>query len=498
MLALSLPIVKNSRESGVAMVTALLTLLVLSTLAAGFIFVTQSEIWSTSNYKTLSQARYLADAGAERTLDWIRYTYAPPPGVAWDTTKYPVRSNGSEVVLSAIDGEASNYPDAAIAQSYFDRLNNQSVTTTGLAGTYSTKATLLSIQVVTDLLTQQISSLDTWRITSRSKVTGYRGSALDVEQIVERGGVPVFNYTIYTTGTGCQITNMSGAGGLTDSFDSSLGNYSLTHTNTNGNIGSNGNTNLSGTTVYGALTTPLQKVDPSGCSGADPSELNTSGSASVKEGIRIQPPPDYPIPPPVDPAPTTATFSSFSRSASAAATVNFGQYYNSNSNAILGDIGDGITSGRAQNIVVTGGKSLVVRAGTYNINSVTMSGGGRFRILTGPVVVNLAGNGTLTSGSVLNLSGASIANPTGLPSNLRFVYRGTASMSFSGGSDAYALVYAPNAPVTISGNGDWYGAFVSSKFTASGGSRFHYDRVLLGNFYYVGPYRTLSYSRSKF
>jgi hypothetical protein len=478
---------RSHEESGAALLTALLALLVLSTLTASFVFVAQAEMWSTSNYKTLTQARYLAEAGAEKTADWMRNSYAPAAGAAWDTTKYPVQWNNQDVLLSAMDVTPSNYPNAKTQDDFKSKLNNQPVTTMGLKGTYSTKAKLLSVRMVTDLFTQQPSSLDTWKITSVGKIDGVRPAQVEVEQTLERRGIAIFNYGLYATGTGCKVIDFSGAG-LVDSFDSSVGAYDPAKLpKTGGDIGSNGNTNLSSSsTVWGTLSTPLSKVALGGCSGSDPSQLTTSGSASVKEAINhLDEPPEFALPGEIKPAPP-----------------NTNDNVNGNCAQIRGcSVGSNFFSlepGGYGNIVVTGGKTLIVRAGTYNINSITMSGGSTLKLISGPAVFNIAGGGMTSGNKVIDLSGGGLANTTGIASNLRFIYRGDAQMTFSGGSDAYALVYAPNAAITITGTGDWYGAIVSKTFTATGGSKIHYDRALQRDFFTVGRYKTMSFSWTKY
>src|SRR3990172_1750001 len=66
-------------ERGIALVIVILTLFVLTTLAAAVIFVTQSEIWTSANYKLATQARYAAEAGSQRAANWLVHDYTPPP-----------------------------------------------------------------------------------------------------------------------------------------------------------------------------------------------------------------------------------------------------------------------------------------------------------------------------------------------------------------------------------------------------------------------------------
>jgi len=76
----SMDAIKKKNEAGMALVTALLSLLVLMTLSTGIIFVTQSGMWTSVSYRALSQARFEAEAGAQDALRWFKYSYTPATG----------------------------------------------------------------------------------------------------------------------------------------------------------------------------------------------------------------------------------------------------------------------------------------------------------------------------------------------------------------------------------------------------------------------------------
>ena len=57
---------RNHREAGVALIIALFVLVILSVLAASILLVTQAETWSAANGRSMLQARYVAEAGADR------------------------------------------------------------------------------------------------------------------------------------------------------------------------------------------------------------------------------------------------------------------------------------------------------------------------------------------------------------------------------------------------------------------------------------------------
>ncbi len=146
-IAMSANRYSRNRQSGVALLFALLTLLVLSTLAAALIFATEAENWSSSNYQRMLQARYAAEAGAQNTLNWLVYNYSAPTMSAYDTTKYPVQDAATHntVILSAMTGVTANYPDATVQTAFSAALKDASVPGVGIPASYEVTATLLSM-----------------------------------------------------------------------------------------------------------------------------------------------------------------------------------------------------------------------------------------------------------------------------------------------------------------------------------------------------------------
>ncbi len=150
----------TKNERGASLVIALLASLVLSVLSAGIIFVTQTETLTTANYKTLAQARYAAEAGVQRTINWLSNNYtAPTSFAAYNTSATPVRcvsgcANTGSIVLSAVSGVTSNYPDATVATAYQTALSNQALTGISNAS-YSTSATMNSMTPGTSALAHQ-------------------------------------------------------------------------------------------------------------------------------------------------------------------------------------------------------------------------------------------------------------------------------------------------------------------------------------------------------
>ena len=75
---------RNASENGSALIVALLAILVLSVLAATVMFTSQSQTWTSLNYRQTAQARYVAEAGVQATINWLSNStgstaYAAPP-----------------------------------------------------------------------------------------------------------------------------------------------------------------------------------------------------------------------------------------------------------------------------------------------------------------------------------------------------------------------------------------------------------------------------------
>src|SRR5260370_2757585 len=72
---------KRNNEKGTAMLFAIILVLILSVMAASMMFLSQSETWSSMNYRLMTQARYGAEAGIHATANFLLNNYAPPAPV---------------------------------------------------------------------------------------------------------------------------------------------------------------------------------------------------------------------------------------------------------------------------------------------------------------------------------------------------------------------------------------------------------------------------------
>ena len=298
-----------SNERGISLIIALLALVVLSVLVAGVIFVSQTEIWTTANYRQLAQARYAAEAGVQSTINWLQYTYAAPTTfTSYTMTTDPVTcatgsgctTVGGAVVLSAISSMASNYPSATSPDSTQQGLYNTALSKQTLPGlsnaSFSTSAKLISMTPSSSVSWLSTGVMQTWQITSVGTATGVNNASIQVVATYQRTGTPVFPSDLVTTAAGCSVsgvapvyfngpcdTETGTAGPCTDSYNSNSGPYSSTNSQTTGgNISTNGFVNLNGATVDGNVYTSLSTAVGSSC----PTDGVKTGTGGKDGGVR--------------------------------------------------------------------------------------------------------------------------------------------------------------------------------------------------------------------
>ena len=255
-----------------------------------------------------------------------------------------------------------------------------------------------------------------------------------------------FDFAVYATGAVCGAVTISG-NAYTDSFDSSQGAYSQTKQLSKGHIGVTGNATLNGAVaVNGAIFALNPTVGQ--CRNGSPG-ISLSGKAGATAGyLQLAAAPLYATPPPVTAGSQDLSFTSDT-------TLPPGNY---------------------GNLTVIGHKTLTLSPGSYNINSLTLTGNSVLAMSpSGPVVINVAGTNV---SQAIDLTGGSLSNPSGIPRNLELIYGGTLPVAVSGGASSHAILYAPNAPVSLHGGSDWFGALVVGTLDDSGGVAIHYDRSL--------------------
>jgi hypothetical protein len=481
-------------DEGIALVLALLFMLAFSSLGAAVMVLSRTETFSSLNYRMMSQARYGAESGVHKAAHYLLNDYDVPgsmsdPTSSYDTTVSPVTYLGQPVVLSAMAGITGNYPVAAV-QTAFATAAQGTLPAGQTTVAYTATATLLSMRDVTPYGSSIPTVVQTWRLTARGTISGARSGQVEVSAILERQVVPAHTYAAFATNPGCGALNFSG-GVSTDSYDSAnmtMVNGAPATDATFGHVGTNGNLTESGnSTVNGTLSTPRTGVG--NCNAGAVTALTLNGNAQVTEGIVALPQAvQYEVPDLPDPMPPTTSQNIVSTSGCAALALTAGTCTGGAGALTIDPQGAVVPLG---NVRVTAGATLTLEAGTYNVNTLHLTGNSTLIIGSGPVILNVAGQADATP---LDFEGGAAINETFDPSMLRIHYAGTGTLKLTGGTTTAAIVYAPLAATTITGGADFYGSVLAASVAVSGGASIHYDRRLSRDFYTRGPQMMSSFT----
>jgi hypothetical protein len=481
-----------SDDRGSAMVLALLIVLALSVIGASLTVLSLSETYGSMNYRLMTQARYGAEAGIHKTVNFLIYNYSDPPSGAdtlalYNFNQSPVTANGVPVVLSATNDVQANYPVAAVQTAYQDAgagslvIGNANVQ-------YAASARLIAMRQVDVYGSTTPVTVQTWLITSDGTTTGARNAKVEVTATLEREMIRLYQYAVFATATTCGALKFGG-GAVVDSYDSQNILYSGGTPVTqqyDGNIGSNGNLNENGnqTTVYGTMSTPRSGVGSCAASGVD--AWTDNGGALVSGGL-VQLPQAVVFPTPDVPNPLPPQTSLGLNQNSTCAGIT-GCTAGSPSGIVLppGTYGD---------INMTSHAAVHLTTGVYGINSISMQGNSQIIIDSGPVVLNVYGANQNTP---IDFTGGTLINATLDSSSLQVEYAGSGTIKLAGGSQSSGTVYAPNAPVQLVGGADWYGAVIGATVDDTGGTKVHNDRRLANEFFSVGNNMLSAFSWKKF
>lgn len=496
-------IVQTRDERGIALVLSLFLMAAMSVIAASLMFMSQTETYSSNNYRLMSQARYGAEAGVQQAANYLLYTYAEPTTAGADplsnyvATGSPVTYNGNPVVLSGNSAVASNYPIAAV-QAAFSAAVQGTLSVSSATVQYKPSAKLLAMQQFVDSggVTQTI---QTWQITSDGLIpVGARTAQVEVTAILEqqKNSSSTVWYAAFATASTCGALSFSG-GAVTDSYNSQalVGGNPVIVTS-GGNVGTNGNlTDTGGSTINGTLSTP--RVGVGNCSNGNVDALTSSGGATVTGGV-VQLPQavTQTAPAPPNPAPPT-TSNTINSSATCASALIFSNCSGSGGVLTLNPSGGTMTLG---DITVQNPSAAIhLTAGTYNINSIKLVGNASLIVDSGPVIFNVMGTGQPTP---IDLTGGTVSNASYNSYNLQFDYAGTGAIKINGGATTAAVIFAPNAMATLSGGSKFYGSVVASQVTVTGGVHLNFDTNLantpLAQSYTLGPQMMSAFSWKKF
>ena len=525
---------KRISERGIALLTALLFLILLSAMAVGLMYMSSTETQVNANFRAEQSAYFAARAGMEELRDRMA-SYNPHPITTqlnnMQTAGAPSTGNLSNSFVYLINNagtsgavqpwnSSNKYKDTELCHdSYGINLTATAVDVPCTAVPSGTPTTVdsqlpyagtsaaipfkwarLSLKLGNTVpnypvdkgnttSTAQVCWNGTYQVllaTGKTNCTQMNPRANPVYLITalavtKSGGRKMvqgevalqpnssYNFGLFATGTGCGAITMVG-NSYTDSYNSANGAYTPNGTsnrfNTGGDVGSNGNVSMTGTsTIGGSVSSP---ITPSAVGACPDYPLSTSGGAGLYNNSNdvIKAITAVTIPSPTIPATT-------------------GPNKNNPSTLSPGNYGD---------ITLTSHTNLTLATGVYNINSIRESGQATITI-TGPVTLNVQGNG---GGTVVDLTGGGYMNNTGVASNFIINYAGSGTINIKGGTNAAVQIYAPSATVNLAGNSDYYGSIIGAQINLAGGAAFHYDTsaqspIPLPSYYTLLSFRELFY-----
>lgn len=259
-----------------------------------------------------------------------------------------------------------------------------------------------------------------------------------------------FKVTVALTSViGLDSVTISGSG-YADSY-SSAGGYPASKTSLV-NILSNGTITIGGSgKVWGNVRSTRLNVNMTGSAqvtgnATAGTTVTTSGSATVL-GTRTNN-----ALAPVMTLPAMPACSPFSSNSGISGTYTY--------SAVTGDL------------TMTGVQIATLANGTYCFHNITLGNSGQLKV-NGPVVIKMTG--------VLNTSGSTnLNNTTQIPNNLRILssYSGSNGVTLGNSVSVYALVYAPNTGLNLSGSAPLFGTFAGKSIIIGNSGAIHYDTTL--------------------
>jgi hypothetical protein len=448
---------RNSQK-GVSLILCLLVLLILMGLSGTLVLSVNSEILASNNAKMMMQARYAAEAGMQRALNWFVYSYTPNTssyssyGTGVEPVVYP--STGTNVViLSGSSAVNSNFPTSSVQSSFNTTLNNVSLSALGMNASYSVYAKLLSVQQ------SGSSTLETWQVTSVGNAAGGSNATVQLtSKIAKSLGNSLFTYAAFATSPACPGMTLDSSN-VTDSYDSSTGTYTTTHVNTGGNIGSNGSVSGGSDTIHGTVVA-AQVGTGTPCSYIAQGFGGTPTAHIPRLNIAI---PTMPV----QPTPITSL-----------ALVN--------QTLAPGSYGNLTSGGSAHTVHLT--------TGIYNFNSLTTSDGLTFVLDSTPVTINFWGTGVT---NVISTGGPLTIDSGGRPRDCVIKYAGTGTFQLNDHFDGAFAIDAPNSTMHLTSTSTIYGAMIVGTYQTGSDITVHYDHDLQNAFNTASTTQITSYSWNK-
>jgi type II secretory pathway pseudopilin PulG len=424
-------------ESGVALLTATVIVLIVGGIAAAFLMLSFSQSSVIAKSSESEIALHIAEAGIDDSLnqlqayadEWVKTSAVPdwtlPP---WSGTKpdFAVYADPVPIVTGKVNRGSysvsiTNKPTAAPVGTPFTTAVTTPFATFIIISTGTKDKVVRNIEVVT--------------------------KATDLGQLFPKG---LFgDVEVDALGTFSS-----------DGYDSAKGSYAsqtkqtytfpsgktATYVNSTGSIGSNGNI------ITGGSAQIMGDANPG------PGKTLTGGADVF--GSTTPSPTTAPLTPVTYTVPPTALGYSWSSGDSALVGGAVGKPVSYHSSTGLNPTGKG-------KLTITGEVVLFIDA-EFNMNnqqSIEMAPGAKLTIYQGPGANDLHINGQAFVGG-------------GQAKDFQIFSASTGDIRFNGGSEVYAAVYAPNAFFTNNGGNQFYGAMVASKMKLSGTAYFHYDEDL--------------------
>jgi Tfp pilus assembly protein PilX len=486
-------------ERGIALVITLFLMATLSALAVSMMFLAQTETAASRNYRTMSQARYAAEAGVHELANYLMNT-GYVPAANYDPTKSPVTCTGGSCAHTAGGGSCTptslanavstgcvvvgystattNNPDATVHTPTASTLavNSSGSTTNAAAGTvtYTAGAILMSMKTV-NVYGGGTSTVETWQIVSDGTVPPSTAAIVEVSSTIEREVGFATTYAVFATSAQCSAITING-NASTDSYNSaaasswsggSVGSGTPVTTNTNGGIGTNGNLNVGGSVaIGGTLSTP--RTGAGACSNSNVDAITGSGTWSYGGTHQLSQSVSYPPPGPIPAAPTTPTNLAANSAICSAALQNSGWACSVTGNKMtlyptstgtstltLGNVAvaantDILIEGRAASVgppAVSAINDVTLVVNSFNIgNNATLSlaDGTQAGNPRANVVMEISGQ-NLGSTKPLDLSGGGSVN-TSVPSDI------TSSGATGYDGTRFQIEYAGNGEIDMVGN----------------------------------------------
>ena len=503
--------VRTRNEDGAALILAICLTLVASVIGASLIMLAQTETYASLNYRLMSQARYAAESGVQKAVNFLLYSYTPPTeaqvAASYNTDVSPVTYSSSPTILSARSDQAANYP-ASDVQAAFAAAAQGTIMADQMPLQYAASAKLLSMQAIDIYGSNGTKAVvQTWEITADGTTGGTRPAKVQVTAILERQVTNVASFGFFATDPNCGALTFQG-GMTTDSYDSDSMTMVSGHPAVDlwgGNVGSNGNLTEggTGTVVHGFLGTPRTGVG--NCAAGSVDALTQNGGAQVSAGVISLPQAvTYPAPALPNPLPPTSnvgitkntTCADLGLSSPACTGIK------ADPTACVGTVCGLVfnpngTTWTMGDIALSGGAQINLKAGTYALNSFSMAGNSALNIDSsgGEIVMNVVGTGKTTP---VDFTGGVVSNPSYVPSTFQLQFAGTSGLKLAGGSSTAMMVYAPNASVDLTGGSDFYGSILGKTIKDGGGTHLHYDRHIPSEFATTGAYVLSSFTWKKF